>query len=819
MAVDRFRHIILPVQPQSLDYSGRGGGESRIPKRDRHAHSRYLMERLAKAWQDADYERAVIHAQRDGVYLEFKSDPDADLVTKSLENLKAGVRLLNVRKEIRDGSEITLATVYVPNSSRRFFADRIEQYAREETEGGRPRHAALVESIADVRKALLESFWQDDRTLLPRDEPAWCEVWLSSHDEDVHERFLSMTENEGISVRPGSIVFPERRVVLIRANWDQLERLIQLSDDIAELRRAKELASFWDNLTNVEQSDWVRDLLDRLEVDPLNNVALCLLDTGVNNGHPLLEPVLSDEDLLTVDPNWGTHDHDGHGTQMAGIAAYGDLVRHLTSSDTVYVAHRLESCKILPPPPATNAPELWGLITSQAVSRAEINAPDRTRIICCAVTANDTRDRGRPSSWSGQLDKLASGADDGVRRLIIVAAGNTDPADAMPYPANQIANSIQDPAQAWNVLTVGAYSELDQIRDAEYQVYTPVAARGQLSPFSSTSESWETIWPNKPDVVFEGGNLGVDTTGFVTECADLSLLSTYHNMAQAYFRSFNMTSAATAQAGWFAAQIQNEYPDLWPETVRALIVHSARWTDAMKAQFLRDESKRSYARLLRICGYGVPDLDRALYSARNSLTLLIQQDIQPYRREASVTKFNEMHLFELPWPREVLLEHGSLDVEMRVTLSYFIEPGPGEVGWKDRYRYASHGLRFDVNAPGEDANAFVKRINRHMQSEEIATVSSASTSDYWVIGSNARDRGSLHSDIWRGSAADLATGGIIAVYPIGGWWRERSHLGMVDKRTRYSLIVSITTPEQEVDLYTPIANELKIPVRVEVPGF
>ena len=47
-----------------------------------------------------------------------------------------------------------------------------------------------------------------------------------------------------------------------------------------------------------------------------------------------------------------------------------------------------------------------------------------------------------------------------------------------------------------------------------------------------------------------------------------------------------------------------------------------------------------------------------------------------------------------------------------------------------------------------------------------------------------------------------------------GWWRERSHLGMWSKKTRYALIVSIETPKLEVDIYTSVAIKLKIPIVV-----
>jgi hypothetical protein len=84
------------------------------------------------------------------------------------------------------------------------------------------------------------------------------------------------------------------------------------------------------------------------------------------------------------------------------------------------------------------------------------------------------------------------------------------------------------------------------------------------------------------------------------------------------------------------------------------------------------------------------------------------------------------------------------------------------------------------------------------------------------LGGQARDKGSIHSDIWQGSAQDLATSNLIAVSPVIGWWRERSHLNKWNRKTRYSLIVSISTPDQEVDVYTPVAIKLGVPVPVEI---
>ena len=59
----------------------------------------------------------------------------------------------------------------------------------------------------------------------------------------------------------------------------------------------------------------------------------------------------------------------------------------------------------------------------------------------------------------------------------------------------------------------------------------------------------------------------------------------------------------------------------------------------------------------------------------------------------------------------------NIPVRLRITLSYFIEPGAGEIGWKDKYRYQSYGLRFDVNNVGENENEFRKRINKAAREE------------------------------------------------------------------------------------------------------
>ena len=290
----------------------------------------------------------------------------------------------------------------------------------------------------------------------------------------------------------------------------------------------------------------------------------------------------------------------------------------------------------------------------------------------------------------------------------------------------------------------------------------------------------------------------------------LSLLTTYH-LADRPFTSTGDTSAATASAARFAAILRSQYPQLWPETIRALLVDSAEWTPQMKRGLDVEGGKRSVEVSLRHFGFGIPDLERALWSAGNSLTLIAQDVLQPFAKNRS----KEMNLHKLPWPTAALESLGSVEVELRITLSYFIEPNPARRGWKRRHRYASHGLRFAVQKPMEDANGLRKRVNVDAREEE-EEVRSTGDAEGWLLGSNLRGKGSLHHDRWTGTAAELARREHVAVYPVIGWWRERHALGRSESKARYALVITIRTPATSVDIYQPVAAQVGVAVPTQI---
>ncbi len=792
-----------PVRPAS----------TQTPTRGRTAHADGLLAALDLA------RRALgeLHQQRSaagvveerGLYLEFESDPGFELVLGGLDRRKQGIELVAVRER----GDVMLATVFVPEGKLQNLERLITKYRDEDTARGQPKNRALVESIAHLRQAALESFWTDDADQLPALNVAvsW-EVWLRAGNDRnrIVGEFLELADAVGLRVSPWRLFFKERTVVLASGTREQIAASVELLDCVAELRRAKEGPDFFTGLSPREQAAWIEDLRGRIQLPEGNAPAVCVLDTGVNSGHPLLAGALDPADCLACDPEWGSADHHGHGTEMAGLGLLGDLTEPLAATGVVTVEHRLESVKVLPPPPLPpNEAIAYGALTQEAMSRIEVVQPDRKRVFSMAVTTLDFRDRGKPSSWSAALDDAAVGSLDDHPRLVVLAAGNVERRNWRYYPDGNDTDQVHDPGQAWNALTVGACTDKVVFDNAAFPGWTPAATPGGLSPSSTTSLTWANQWPNKPDIVLEGGNgIREPGNGEVDTDDPLLLLTTNWQPTRRLLTATGDTSAASAQAARLAATIMARYPTFWPETVRGLVVHSAEWTDEMMRVTAGLTPSRRARLLLRRYGYGVPDIDRACWSASNSLTLVAEETLQPFEKPGSEVRTKDMNLHALPWPRAELLALGETPVELRVTLSYFIEPNPARRGWIRKFRYQSHGLRFAIRAPAEDLQDFRARVSKDAQDEDRG----AATPDDpgWMVGPTQRRRGSIHSDTWKGIAADLAQRGHLAVYPVGGWWKERPHLGRWERRVRYSLVVTIKTPEIEMDIYTPVAAQVAV---------
>ena len=392
-------------------------------------------------------------------------------------------------------------------------------------------------------------------------------------------------------------------------------------------------------------------------------------------------------------------------------------------------------------------------------------------------------------------------------------------ATANAYPDSLFQWKIHEPSQGSNALTVGAYTAKTRLPpDADYAEARSVAPAGGASPHTTTG-SPESPWPIKPDIVLEGGNIALSNTIADPDAETLVTLTTGNRHLTHPLAWISMTSEAAARAARMAVDVWKTDSSLRPETVHGLLVHSASWTPAMREQFGEPD-------LFQACGYGVPDLELARGCAAERATVIIEDSMPnsvvasrlkkkpPKKATTSVTEEGRkrlMKVFRMPIPQELLLASPEMNVELRVTLSYFSEPST--------YRTTvEHGLdlKWDMQGPHESEAAFLERVNdllrpRGPDGKKVTKVTKRYGNSFpWEIGIQRRSRGTVQSDRWSGKASMLAGAKLIAVVPILGWWERRPE--MLSREMPFSLIVSVVS----TGIYAAVQTELAAEVLIEI---
>ncbi len=828
MPEQKLPHLLVSGFTWEALYQSPSIGGPRRPSlpRARVAHGTKLIRQLRRLVRELP-DIAALRRENDlpihaGIAVALEIKPKGAIDFKGLEWKRDGFEILSVIENL----ESEIVVLHVPDGRIAALEKRIQDYLEKNAKSGQPQNLTLVNAIENIRRAAFEDFWTDEAPPPDDNVENWFQVWLRADRRKgkvVRDAFEDLGESLGLEVDKGFVTFPGRVVVAVRATREAIQQAVELLDMVAEIRGVASTAEFFlSDLKPYEQNDWVKALVERSAyVRGSKQNRITLLDTGVNNGHPLLAAGLADDDMHAYDPTWGPADHHGHGSEMAGLLLYGNLVSPLADDRRVNVTHRLESVKILPPN-GENPPRIYGAITKESAYRVEATAPQARRVFAM-MTTSEGKSNGEPSEWSATIDQLAYGLPaleigvedpedrgEATPRLYVLAAGNVAWPKWSDYPTSNTMDCAENPSQAWNALAVGAATNLTELDAAEYPGLRVIARKGGLAPASRTAILWSKAWPHKPDVVAEGGNGTLDSGAHVTVGPEsLRMLTTSSDITRTLLTETGDTSAATAEVARLCAQLSHKYPEFWPETIRALVVHGARYTPAMRSSLRVQPTMQDKYNLLRTYGFGLIQPDVSAFSEAYRSTVVLQETITPYRKANGSAKLGQMLLHELPWPGKELQSLAETEVSLRVTLSYFIEPNPSRRGWQSKFRYGSFGLRFALKGASETDQEFVERVNALERDEDDEGGHGDPDLQGWTFGPKLRTKGSIHLDVWTGTAEELAAKGQVAVFPVGGWWKDWKEAGQWDAEVRYSLVLSLEVAEsQDVDFYSPIKTQI-----------
>jgi hypothetical protein len=496
-------------------------------------------------------------------------------------------------------------------------------------------------------------------------------------------------------------VEPTFTALRVRLGGQALNGLLDYRDDIALV----DLPPMAHVLVPEIMSLTLDDIAD-VPVPDSTAPALCVVDSGILEGHPLLEAaILSDlsrsfpSDLgppVPAPPVQGA----GHGTQVAGIALYYDVGA---------AAHN-----------RTFDPKLW-LINARFLDDGANLHPDRMPFLREVV--NHVRRRCRVFNLSfglepceGVLSVHAAELDALTREfdtLFVVSAGNVDAASYFSgkppkdYPdfLNDSGWTVLSPSEGLNVLTVGGITpDRDPYPNDKY--HRAIAPKRAPAPFSRSGGIKNVV---KPELVEVAGNLAYDDSikHWIENDPGLRVPTTNHRFAEGPLLGMvHGTSFAAPKVTHLATKILERYPEASVNLLRALLVQSARFPDGV--------SEWAPKEILRLCGFGVPDLDRAIYCSPQRATLYYEGEIA----------MDEVKLFEIPVPEEFSRAKGRKS--LYVTMAY--DP-PVSVVHRDRPAGVNitWGLaRGDVSerdvqaAIAAEAEAEIETVESETKEEKVA---------------------------------------------------------------------------------------------------
>lgn len=580
--------------------------------------------------------------------------------------------------------------------------------------------------------------------------------------------------------------------------------------------------------TNLESEGGARGSF-HLEAPEPNAPRVCVIDSGIQERHPLLKDAIDAANSRSWVPGEQNQTADlvqngGHGTRVAGAVIYP---RKIPRTGQQRALCWLQNARILDRnnylPKNIFPPEVLEEIVEYYYSST------RTRIFNHSITGTTPCRTQSMSAWAAAIDKLTW--ERGGDLLFIVAAGNlcsnlslvTRPSLAehlqagRNYPDYLLEKSVRiaNPAQSFQALTVGSIAHTTY----QSQPLKSLAEKDRCSAFSCTGFGiWNTI---KPEVVEYGGDYVIDSAtspSFTTpEPVCPELVRSLLNGGPAVSADTVGTSFAAPKVTHIAADLAAAYPDDSALLYRALIVQSARLPD------WTGESIEKLYHGIRTMGYGIPNLDRAIGNSLNRITLTTQGNEYMRAKQAKV--------YQVQIPELILRQGEGFDILIEITLSYAAEPRRTR---RNRRKYLSTWLDWTCSKRGEDPEVFLDRVlkeydqaspdadegeglfkwtlgKRQMRTSDDETKSARGIDG--KVKAASRSTGTIQKDWAIVKSFNLREGFCIAVVGHEGWNKD------LDATVPYSMVVSFEAVNSEVPIYETFAQvqqPLEVQQRVSV---
>ena len=548
----------------------------------------------------------------------------------------------------------------------------------------------------------------------------------------------------------------------------------------------------------------------KVEKPEENAPKVCVIDSGIQEGHVLLEPsIIAGRSISYLIADTDVADKvqsGGHGTRVAGAILYPNGV---PNAGIYKLPFHIINSRILDQ--NNNLPEN---LYPPAVIKLIVESNDDVRIFNLSVASKYPCRVIHMSPFAAMLDKLIFERD----IMFIVSAGNisnglgslNNPGikhylnNGETYPQFLLNNAsrIANPSQSCFSLTVGSIC-LTKYDDTDRESF---GEKNFPSVFSRTGPGiWGMI---KPDVVEYGGDWvkekNADPNLSLEARTSPELVKSTLYATSGIGRDAIGTSFATPKVTNIAAALQKSFPELTALTYRALIVQSARWPD-----FAFNTPVNNW---LRHFGYGIPDINKAVENSEGRITFLAEGEISSVGAD----------IYSVKIPEGMRRQGDEYRILIEVTLSY--KAGVRRTRRRTK-SYLASWLTWESSYLNESFEKFSARVLKNIEqpedTEDEGDLPPENDSITWTIRENKnwppidglrRQDSAVQKDWTIISSYNLPPDLSFAVVGHKGWEKD------ITKRIPYSIAVSFEVLGENINIYEMIRveNEVIQEVRIDV---
>lgn len=696
---------------------------------------------------------SIIGRQNDTAYLVFGSEQQFNLFNSRLAKLSSGE--------------------YITYASLLYAIDKIDSWTEEDRKSWAVKNIGIPESgkfRLDVELWPLGKLSSQERDKLLKDFIEWL-------------RQESITEIDRVN-RDSLVLF---RIELTRP---QAHKIFNHKD----VRQVDLLPR-----TGVEYSQLNIDLNilpERFDAVPESASSICILDSGINTNHPLLQGAVGDAQSFILSED--SSDFSGHGTAVAGVALFGNLEERIDSNEWSRELTIL-SGKVLSVDDAGQTVFDEKTIESTLTDAIQYFY----REYGCKIYNLSLGNLNAPFKNS-HISGIAVTLDELVRELdilITVSSGNFTGSDIInnwrdDYPNYLLSDdaNLIDPAPAVNVLTIGSFAKHTlTYTERRYQTQGEineihVANEGQVSPFSRSCQKEKSAF--KPELLAHGGNYAIpirqEGKGWQQVSKYLGVVTLNHQpQGRTLLSEFSGTSFSAPYIAHLAGRLLNSYPNISSNLMRALLVNHANLPSAVASTF----NDKKHAR--RVAGYGVIDEDSLFKSSEEHVVLISEEEIE-----------NDKHqFFELPIP-DSYFRKGKARRTITISLAY--SPAVRTT----RIEYIATKIKFHlINAASlQEATEAFNNDNK----DDIDSIPECDGVKRDVTQED-RSRGTLQSSTWTFNQFNKPRKLFLVVTRQDQPWAQH----LVRESEKYAVAVSVTDRENEnARLYTQIKQQVEDKLRV-----